>query len=47
MKLSLKGLALTSTALWGLAMLAMGLANLVWDNCGQKLLQAMSSVYRG
>jgi hypothetical protein len=43
-KLSIRGLALTSAILWGLAMLVMGLANLVWGNYGQQFLQTMSSV---
>ena len=47
MKLSTKGLALASGILWGLAMLVMGLANLVWGNYGQQFLQLMSSVYPG
>ena len=47
MKFSIKALALTSGILWGLAMLAMGLANLVWGNYGQRFLQTMSSVYPG
>ena len=47
MKLSTKGLALASAILWGLAMLGMGLANLIWANYGQQFLQTMSSVYPG
>jgi hypothetical protein len=46
-KLSMRGPALTSAILWGLAMLVMGLANLVWGNYGQQFLQTMSSVYPG
>ena len=47
MKLSIRSLALTSAILWGLAMLAMGVANLRWGNYGQQFLQTMSSVYPG
>lgn len=47
MKLSVKGLALASGILWGIAMLGMGLANLGWNNYGQQFLQIMASVYPG
>jgi len=47
MKFSIKGLALASGILWGLAMLGMGVANLIWDGYGQQFLQTMSSVYLG
>ena len=47
MKFSVKGLALTSGILWGLAMLGMGLANLIWSGYGQQFLQTVSSVYFG
>ncbi len=47
MKFSIKGLALASGILWGLAMLGMGLANLIWGSYGQQFLQTMSSVYLG
>jgi TRAP-type mannitol/chloroaromatic compound transport system permease large subunit len=47
MKFNTKALALTSGILWGLAMLVMGLANLIWGNYGQHFLQTMSSVYPG
>jgi len=47
MKFSTKGLALASGILWGLAMLGMGLANLIWSGYGQQFLQTMSSVYVG
>ena len=47
MKFSVKGLALASGILWGLAMLGMGLANLIWDGYGQQVLQTMASVYFG
>jgi len=47
MKFSIKGLALASAILWGLAMLGMGLANLMWGNYGRLFLETMSSVYLG
>jgi len=47
MKFSTKGLALASAILWGLAMLVMGLVNLIWGSYGQQFLQTMSSVYPG
>jgi hypothetical protein len=47
MKFSIKGLALASPILWGLAMLGMGLANLIWGNYGRLFLETMSSVYLG
>ncbi len=47
MKFSVKGLALVSAILWGLAMLVMGLGNLIWSSYGQQFLQVMSSVYPG
>ena len=47
MKFSVKGLALVSAILWGLAMLVMGLGNLIWSGYGQQFLQVMSSVYPG
>ncbi len=47
MKLSIKGLALASAILWGVAMLGTGLANLGWSNYGQQFLQTMASVYPG
>jgi len=47
MKLSIKGLALASGILWGVAILGMGLANLIWSPYGQQFLQLMASVYPG
>ncbi len=46
MKFNIKALALASAILWGLAMLLMSLANLIWGSYGQ-FLQMMSSVYPG
>ncbi|MGA8214232.1 MAG: bacteriophage holin [Candidatus Sulfotelmatobacter sp.] len=47
MKLSMKGLALASGILWGVSMLGMGLANLIWSGYGQQFLQTVASVYPG
>jgi len=47
MRFSIKGLALASAILWGVAMLGLGLANLIWGNYGQEFLQTMASVYVG
>jgi len=47
MKFSTKGLAMASGILWGVAMLGMGLANLIWANYGQQFLQTMASAYPG
>ena len=47
MKFSVKGLAFASAILWGVAMLGMGFANLIWANYGQQFLQTMASVYPG
>ncbi len=47
MKINIKALAMASGILWGLAMLGMGLANLIWSGYGQQFLQTMSSVYPG
>lgn len=47
MKFSVKGLAMASGILWGVAMLSMGLANLIWGSYGQQFLQVMASVYPG
>jgi len=38
---------MASGILWGLAMLGMGLANLIWSSYGQQFLQTMASVYPG
>jgi hypothetical protein len=47
MKFSTKDLALTSAILCGLAMLGMGLANLIWAGYGEQFLQMMASIYPG
>jgi hypothetical protein len=47
MKFSVKGFAMPSGILWGVAMLGMGLANLIWGSYGQQFLQLMAAVYPG
>ncbi|MFZ0421078.1 MAG: hypothetical protein WAM04_23460 [Candidatus Sulfotelmatobacter sp.] len=47
MKINVKALAVASAILWGLAMLGMGVANLIWSGYGQQFLQTMASVYIG
>jgi len=47
LKLSIKGLALASGILWGVAILGMGLAELIWRPYGQQFLQLIASVYPG
>ena len=47
MKFSTRALAFACAILWGVAMLATGLANLFWANYGQQFLQTMASVYPG
>ena len=47
MKFSVKGLAMAFGILWGLAMLGIGLANLIWSSYGQQFLQTLASVYPG
>jgi len=47
MRFNMKALALACAILWGLAMLVMGIANLIWGNYGQQFLQTMASVYPG
>lgn len=38
---------MASGILWGVAMLSMGVANLIWSSYGQQFLQLMASVYPG
>ncbi len=47
MKFNIKALALACAILWGLVMLVMGLANLIWSGYGQQFLQTIASVYFG
>jgi hypothetical protein len=48
MKVNVKALATVAALMWGiLAMLLMGVANLVWPSYGREFLQVMASVYPG
>jgi len=47
MKLSLKGVTLTAAIIWGLALLIVGVANLLWPPYGKAFLEVMSSIYPG
>ncbi len=47
MRLSVKGLAITSGLLWGGALLFVGLLNLAFASYGSSFLHMMSSVYPG
>ncbi len=47
MHFNIKALALTSSVIWGGALLFVGLANLVWADYGQAFLNLMASVYPG
>ena len=47
MKLSVKALTYASAILWGLAVLYVGIANLIWPPYGGEFLQLISSVYPG
>jgi hypothetical protein len=47
MNLSIKGLAITAAIIWGLAMLMVGLANLVFPDYGIHFLEVIGSVYPG
>ena len=47
MHFNIKALALTSSVIWGGALLFVGLANLVWADYGQDFLNLMASVYPG
>ncbi len=46
-RLSPKILAFTLGAAWGISMLFMGVANLVWPPYGQLFLEVMASCYPG
>jgi hypothetical protein len=47
MKFSVKAIALSSSVLWGLAMLFVGLAHMAAPSYGGEFLRVMSSVYPG
>ena len=47
MTLSVQALTYTSAILWGLCVLLVGLANLIWPPYGGAFLELMRSVYPG
>ena len=47
MKLNIKALAIASGAIWGSAMLMVGLANMMWPGYGAAFLEVVSSLYPG
>ena len=47
MKLSIKGLAITAGIIWGLAILLVGIANLVFPGYGVNFLEVVGSIYPG
>lgn len=47
MKFNIKALALTAGLIWGGAMLAVTLANLIWPGYGQAFLDVIASIYPG
>ncbi len=47
MKLSIKGLALTSGILWGASILLVGVGNLIWPSYGVAFLDLARSIYPG
>ena len=47
MRLSVRALGAAFALIWGLAILAVGLANVMWPPYGQAFLQALASIYPG
>lgn len=47
MKLSVKGLAITTAILWGTALLIIGSANMMFPGYGTNFLEVIGSVYPG
>jgi len=47
MGLNVKAFALTTAIVWGLVMLAVGLANMTWPEYGGSFLRVMTSLYPG
>ena len=47
MKISIKGLAITTAIIWGLAILIVGIANLVFPGYGINFLEVVGSIYPG
>jgi hypothetical protein len=47
MGFNIKAFALASGILWGLLMLAVGIANITWPEYGGSFLRVMASIYPG
>ncbi len=47
MKLSIKGLAISAALIWGIALLILGSANLIFSGYGSNFLEVIGSVYPG
>jgi ABC-type nitrate/sulfonate/bicarbonate transport system permease component len=47
MKLNLRAIAVAAGALWALAILTTGIANLIWPSYGYTFLQIIASLYPG
>ncbi len=47
MKLSIKGRAISAALLWGIALLILGSANLIFSGYGSNFLEVIGSVYPG
>lgn len=47
MKLNLKALVLTAGIMWAVAVLMIGVANLIWTGYGTTFLELLASIYPG
>jgi hypothetical protein len=47
MKLNLKALAFTAGIMWAVAVLMIGVANLIWAGYGTMFLELLASIYPG
>ncbi len=47
LKLDVKGMAITLGLVWGVAVLVVGIANLIWPTYGQGFLELVASIYPG
>jgi hypothetical protein len=47
MSLNVKAFALSAAVLWGMAMLSVGFANMIWPEYGLSFLRVVTSIYPG
>ena len=47
MKLSVKGIAISSALIWSLAILLVGIGSIIWPPYGNAFLEVVSSIYPG